>query len=76
MGCGDDHTWAFPKKLPDYALVRKEWQWSLAVLLGAIATFLALLFARPPLWAGGLLDLALVAALAWTYRPRPGIARA
>src|SRR5919199_1353229 len=20
MGCGDDHTWAFPKKLPDYAL--------------------------------------------------------
>ena len=57
-------------------LVRKEWQWSLAVLVGAIATFLALLFARPPLWAGGLLDLALVAAPAWTYRPRPGIARA
>ena len=48
----------------------------LGVLVGAIATFLALLFARPQLWAGGLLDLALVAALAWTYRPQPGIARA
>jgi hypothetical protein len=53
-----------------WVLVRRAWLQPLALLVAAIASLLLLLFWRPPLWAGGLLDVSLIVALVWTERTR------
>jgi hypothetical protein len=52
-----------------WVLVRREWWQPLVVLIGAIAIFLLLLFGRPPLWIGVLLDMIIFIALVWVGRP-------
>lgn len=49
-------------------LVRRQWAAPLAILLGATAVLLILIYARPPLGGGVLLDASLVVALVWTRR--------
>jgi hypothetical protein len=50
-------------------LVRRQWWRAWATALLAASALLFLLYAREPLWTGALLQLPILAALAWAWQP-------
>ncbi len=49
-------------------VIRKDWRAPLAVGAASVIVLLALTFLFPPLWLRGVLDIILLAGLAWTFR--------
>ena len=53
-------------------VARPVWQAPLLVALAAVVALFVLTFVHPELWQRGLVDLGLIAALAWAWRESAG----